>query len=145
VVRRRFAERGIAPERLDLWAFSDEATMLRAYQHIDIVLDPFPYNGCNTTCDALCMGVPVVTLEGRNLSGRHGVAILTTCGLQDWITYSTDEYVRRACAAAGDLSSLSTLRADLRNRFLESPLCDGPGFARAAESLYYRLWEEWCR
>lgn len=143
VISQRFASQGVDPSRLVLLPFSDEATMLRTYQRLDIALDPFPYNGCNTTCDALSMGVPVVSLEGTTLSGRHGAALLTTCGLHDWITHSTSEYVNRAYAAATDLEALAELRQSLPSRFLDSPICDGAGFTKKLERLYAELWTRW--
>lgn len=144
VVRRRFMNHGIATERLDLRPFTDEATMLRAYREIDIALDPFPYNGCNTTCDALSMGVPVLTLEGTTLCGRHGVALLASCGLTSWITASTDAYVGRAMSAAADIEALSELRIELPRRFRAAPVCDAKCFTEALERLYRELWQDWC-
>ena len=144
VVRQRFARHGVDPAALDLRGFSTESEMLRQYGDVDIALDPFPYNGCTTTCDALTMGVPVVTLEGAVLPGRHGFALLRNCGLDDWIARTREEYVDLACAAAADTNRLARLRLELRERFLASPLTDAPRFARAFEALYRQAWTEWC-
>ena len=144
VIRRRFGACGIEPERLDLRPFSDEAAMLRAYEEIDVALDPFPYNGATTTCDALSMGVPVVSLAGTSLNGRHGVSIVGACGLDGWIAATPTEYVETAVRAASDVDALTLLRAELPRRFSQSANCDPAGFARKLESLYARLWTAWC-
>lgn len=144
VVRRRFSRHGIAADRLDLRPFTDEATMLRVYQEIDIALDPFPYNGCNTTCDALSMGVPVVTIEGTTLSGRHGFALLNSCGLTSWITDTKEAYIERALSAAANIEELTELRAQLPRRFLAAPICDAVRFTAALERTYRQLWQSWC-
>jgi predicted O-linked N-acetylglucosamine transferase (SPINDLY family) len=145
VVRQRFGSHGIAPERIVLRPFSDEEAMLRLYRDIDIALDPFPYNGCTSTCDALSMGVPVVTLEGTTLCGRHGFALLSACGLESWITPTVDDYVDRACGAATALREISSLRGELPTRFSKSPLCDNAAFAGAIEQLYRSVWTTWCQ
>lgn len=119
--------------------------MLRVYQEIDVALDPFPYNGCNTTCDALSMGVPVVTLEGTSLCGRHGTAILAACRLREWIAQTNEAYIERACRAVADKEHLSKLRATLPDRFRQSLLCDNRGFVNRFEATIVQLWSSWCR
>ncbi|MEP7184101.1 MAG: tetratricopeptide repeat protein [Betaproteobacteria bacterium] len=143
-VRRRFERHGIDPARLDLRPYTAEAQMMHEYVEIDVALDPFPYNGCTTTCDALAMGVPVVTLEGTTLPGRHGVALLTAAGLGDDVTQSREAYIERAVALAGAGGGSATARAALRERFLASPVCDGPRFARAFEQACRDAWTDWC-
>lgn len=144
-LRERFASHGISRDRLDLRPFSDESAMLRVYQEIDVALDPFPYNGCNTTCDALSMGVPVVTLEGTSLCGRHGTAILAACRLREWIAQTNEAYIERACRAVADKEHLSKLRATLPDRFRQSLLCDNRGFVNRFEATIVQLWSSWCR
>ena len=140
-VAGRFALHGIAAERLEFRGYSDEAQMIREYGDIDVCLDPFPYNGSTTTCDALAMGVPVVTLAGESIAARAALMFLTACGLQEWITYNRRDYVSLACAAAGDVQRLADLRPQLRARLLASPVCDAPRFARAFEGLCRAAWE----
>ena len=136
-VRTLFAAVGVAPERLTL--NGDELSVrdhLGLYRGVDIALDPFPYNGTTTTCEALWMGVPVVSLAGRTHVARVGVSLLTHTGLSDWIAATSDDYVRVAAAAAHDLPRLAALRRSLRERLRASPLCDAVTFTRGLEAAY---------
>ena len=112
-----------------------------AYQRIDIALDPFPYGGGTTTCDALWMGVPVVSLAGKTAVGRSGASILCNIGLPELVAHDADHYVRIAAELAGDFPRLSNLRATLRERMQHSPLMDGPRFARHVEMAYVAMWQ----
>jgi predicted O-linked N-acetylglucosamine transferase (SPINDLY family) len=118
---------------------------LALYNKVDIALDPFPYNGTTTTCEALWMGVPVVTLEGGRHSARVGASILTRVGLAELITGSQAVYVTKAVALACDLERLTQLRSQLRRRMQTSPLCDAKIFARQVEEKYQDMWYAWCR
>jgi predicted O-linked N-acetylglucosamine transferase (SPINDLY family) len=114
------------------------------YRQIDIALDTFPYGGGTTTCDALWMGVPVVSLVGRTAVGRGGLSILSNVGLPELAARSEEEYVRIAGELAGDLPRLGNLRANLRQRMAQSPLMDAPRFARNIEAAYRQVWRQWC-
>ena len=103
---------------------------IQTYQRIDIALDPFPYGGGITTCDALWMGVPVITLRGKTAVGRSGASILGNLGLQQFVARSAEQYISAAAELADDLALLSELRSTLRQRMLESPLMDTARFAR---------------
>jgi predicted O-linked N-acetylglucosamine transferase (SPINDLY family) len=122
----------------------DLAAHLAAYHQVDIALDPFPYNGTTTTCEALWMGVPVVTLRGDRHVGRVGASLLTQVGLPDLIAASVEEYVEVAAALAVDAARLNELRRSLRQRMAASPLCDGRAFARKIESAFRGMWRKWC-
>jgi len=141
-VRARFATQGIEGDRLDLRGPSPELEMLAEYGDIDIALDPFPYNGSTTTCDALTMGVPVVTLAGQSIVARAGLMFLTACGLAEWVAQDRAGYARIACEAACDPARLAALRSTLRQRLLASPVCDGPRFARAFEAMLRDAWKK---
>ena len=117
---------------------------MEEYRRIDIGLDPFPYVGGTTTCDALWMGVPVITLRGNTAISRGGVSILTNIGLTELIADSTNQYVQIASELANDLSRLSHLRLTLRQQMQQSPLMNAPRFARSIESAYSRMWRTWC-
>jgi predicted O-linked N-acetylglucosamine transferase (SPINDLY family) len=142
---RLFVERGVAPERLSLQGgFTLQSRHLDAFNSVDIALDPFPYNGCTSTLEALWMGVPVVTLAGTHFASRMGVSLLSGVGLTELIANSPEDYVRRAAELATDLPRLAALRTGLRERLVRSPLCDGPGFTRELEGAFRAMWRAWC-
>lgn len=142
---QRFAEHGIEADRLDLrqWTAST-AKHLDCYRNIDIALDTFPYNGTTTTCEALWMGVPVITLRGGTHAGRVGLSLLNQLGLAEFATEGADAYVELAVALAGDLPRIRELRATLRERMRDSPLTDGKGFCRRLEDTFRQAWRRWC-
>jgi protein O-GlcNAc transferase len=139
-----FSQRDIEANRLEFVAKVPMADYFQTYGRIDIALDPFPYGGGTTTCDALWMGVPVVCLAGETAVGRGGVSILTNIGLSELIAQDTDAYVRIAVALAEDRTRLISLRASLRARMRNSPLMDAPRFARHVEVAYRAMWRAWC-
>lgn len=139
-----FAARGIGADRFDLLPRLEPVTNhLRAYDRIDIGLDPFPYNGTTTTCEALWMGVPVVSLAGVGHVARVGASILTQCGLSDLVAQDEESYIATAAALAQDRDRLSELRRTMRTRLEASPLTDYAGHARAVEAAYRRMWRDW--
>lgn len=140
-----FRAHGIAQSRLIFHERLSFAAFLTLHGQIDIALDPFPYTGGATTCNALWMGVPVLTLEGQAVLARSGSSILRAVGLEDWIASSPDDYIARACRQGADLAALSHLRAGLRERVARSPLCDAARFTVGLESCYRQLWRAWCR
>jgi predicted O-linked N-acetylglucosamine transferase (SPINDLY family) len=143
-VRHFFQSHGIGAERLELVEKRPFAEYLRLYQSIDIGLDPFPYSGGTTTCDAMWMGVPVVALCGKLGVSRITLSILSTVGLPELIASSQEEYVKIAKDLAMDLSRLAILRATLRERMKTSALMDAPRFARNIEQAYRQMWRTWC-
>ena len=139
-VRRCFEEVGVAGERIAFHSVPlSVADHLGLYHEVDVALDPFPYNGTTTTCEALWMGVPVVTLAGQTHAARVGASLMTHVGLPDWIASTHDDYLRIAEAAALDVPRRSALRADLRERMRGSPLCDALRFTRDLESTFLSL------
>jgi protein O-GlcNAc transferase len=142
-LRQRASSEGVAPERIEFVGTLPVAQYLEQYHRIDIALDPFPYPGGTTSCDALWMGVPVVTLPGTTAISRGGLSILSNLQLPDLVAGSQDEYVRIAAGLAAALPRLADLRSTLRERMRASPLMDGPGFARDVEAAYRRMWQEW--
>jgi protein O-GlcNAc transferase len=143
--RNRLGSRGIVAERIELAPMlADTAAHLGLYDRIDIALDPFPYNGTTTTCEASWMGVPVITLRGDRHAGRVGASLLTQLGLTELIAGSVEEYVEIAVALAVDQARLGELRRTLRPRLATSPLGDATAFARKIESAYRAMWQRWC-
>ncbi len=112
--------------RLSGWK-PDDRDHLAAYHDVDIALDTFPYGGTTTTCEALWMGVPVVTLKGQIQAARIGASLLTSVGLTDWIAENSARFVAIATSAARDRVALAVHRASLRDRVAVSRLCDGRG------------------
>ncbi len=144
-LRRTFANHGVAGERLELlaWTAGPEAH-LETYGRVDIALDPFPYNGTTTTCEALWMGVPVVALAGDRHAARMGASLLGRLGLAELIAADEDAYLDIAAALAADPGRLAAWRAGLRPRLAASPLADAPALARRLEAAYRTMWRRWC-
>tara|TARA_R110002096_G_scaffold5085_13_gene23720 strand:- start:1100 stop:3073 length:1974 start_codon:yes stop_codon:yes gene_type:complete len=131
-----FARHGIAPERIELLAPTvSRDEHLAAYNRIDIVLDTFPYHGTTTTCEALWMGVPVVTLAGHTHAQRVSYSILHNAGLDDLVTWNESDYCARAVSLSADLAALDALRAAIPAKIRGSILCDPQRFTRQFEAL----------
>lgn len=140
-----FAAHGIAEERLSLIGFaSSVSNHLDLYSEVDIALDTMPYNGTTTTCEALWMGVPVVTLAGARHVARVGVSLLSNVGLESLIADDEDAYVNIAVRLANDSERLVQLRASLRTMMQQSPLMNEPAFMRNLEAAYRGMWRQWC-
>lgn len=134
---RRFENNGIENERLDLFPTDpDLPTHLSKYGLIDVALDTFPYNGTTTTCEALWMGVPVVTMSGDRHSARVGASLLMAVQLDDCVAETVDGYVSTAIRLSSSMTGLEKIRSDLRERMRRSLLCDAAGFARRMETFY---------
>lgn len=128
-----FEALGVEPNRVTLKPA--DGNFLNTYGSIDIALDTFPYGGGATTCDALWMGVPVVTWSGRRSAGRLTTSLLHQIDRSVWVTQTLDDYISKACQMAGDLNSLAQERAALRTHIQKSTLCDQIGFVRRFEAL----------
>jgi predicted O-linked N-acetylglucosamine transferase (SPINDLY family) len=138
-----FQQRGIAAERIDCRGWTpDRESPLACYHQLDVALDPFPYNGATTTCEALWMGVPVVTLAGDRHAARVGISLLQAAGLADWIATSEEDYLRIAESLIAAPDRLAAERQTLRARLQASPLLDAASFARAVEGMYRQLWQK---
>lgn len=136
----RCGAQGIDVQRLQICAESPRERYLAAHGEVDIILDSFPYPGGTTTCEALWMGVPTVTLAGDTMIARQGASLLTAAGLPEWVAGNETEYVDKAVAFAGDPAHLAQLRSELRQKVLASALFDATRFARYLEDA---LWEMW--
>jgi predicted O-linked N-acetylglucosamine transferase (SPINDLY family) len=135
-----FAEAGISSERLVLIGYiPDDTGHLGAYSRIDLALDTFPYNGTTTTCEALWMGVPVVSLRGDRHSARVGASLLTAAGFPDWIADTPGRYVEIGRELAGDRAKLIELRMQLRERVRQSRLCAMENYVRAVECAFEEM------
>ena len=140
-----FSEHGIGSERLRiLGRTSTMVDHFSMYNSVDIALDTFPYNGTTTTCDALWMGVPVVTLAGQRHAGRVGASIANALKLTDLVADTKDGYITIATRLAADKERLRDLKCSLRGMMTNSPLRDGKGIAAAVEHVYRQVWQQWC-
>jgi len=142
-VRERFTKAGIDAGRLLLVPQRPRREYLELLNQVDVGLDTFPYAGMTTTCDALWMGVPTVTLAGQTHVSRTGVSLLSAVGLPELIARTPEQYVEIAVGLASDLPRLAALRAGLRERVGRSPLGDGAGLAAAIEAAYREMWHNW--
>jgi predicted O-linked N-acetylglucosamine transferase (SPINDLY family) len=143
---RNSAAQGIDASRLNLRGPErDHAAHLALYGEMDIALDTYPYHGTTTTCDALWMGVPVITLAGQTHVSRVGVSLLSNVGLPELVATTPDQYVQIAVDLARDRGRMDTLRRGMRARMLASPLMDAPRFARDVEGAYRQMWRNWCQ
>jgi protein O-GlcNAc transferase len=138
-----FAAQRVGPERLDLLPWSSYPDYLATYRRVDVVLDPFPFSGSATTCEALWMGVPVITSPRETFASRHSLSHLTNIGLTETIAQDSDAYVALAVSLASDPARLGALRSGLRQRMAASPLCDGARFANHLTLLLSDVWSRW--
>ena len=144
-IQNSFAEHEVSTERLNLLGSDvDVDAHLNRYNQIDIGLDTFPYNGTTTTCEALWMGVPVITLAGDSHRARVGSSLLNTLGLTELIADTPENYIANARNLAADVNGLSDLRSSLRERMASSPLMDASRFTLNLESTYRTIWKKWC-
>lgn len=141
-LRDRLRRSGIDPARVEMYGAASREAYLAAYAEVDLVFDTFPYPGGTTTCEALWMGVPTVTLAGETLLARQGASLMTAAGLPEWIASDPESYVAKAIAAAGDLSALAEFRIGVRSQVCSSPLFDAARFAKHFEAALWNMWRD---
>jgi protein O-GlcNAc transferase len=137
-------DNGISPGRLRLEGSSPHAELLASYGEIDIALDTFPYSGGLTSCEALWMGVPVVTLYGNTFAGRHSSSHLRNIGLSEFVASDVAGYVDLAVQATSNINTMTTLRKNLRPMMAASPLCNHQLFALNFETAMTDAWRQFC-
>ncbi|HOW98129.1 MAG TPA: hypothetical protein P5567_09435 [Kiritimatiellia bacterium] len=140
----RLKSTGLNPAAVRLHGDNRTIADLAVYREMDIVLDSFPFNGDATTCDALWMGVPVITLCGERLSARRAAGLLHAVGASEWVASDAESYVRKAVALAADPERLASARAGLPDRVRRSPLCDAAAVTREIEATYRAAWRQAC-
>jgi predicted O-linked N-acetylglucosamine transferase (SPINDLY family) len=133
------AQSGATSDRVEFVGWQRWDEYINTYHRIDVALDPFPRGGGITTCDALWMGVPVITLAGKTAIGRGGCTVLNNIGLPELIAGTEEEYLKLAMQAERWIK----LRPSLRDKMLSSPLMDAAGFARDLEAIYRQMWKKW--
>jgi predicted O-linked N-acetylglucosamine transferase (SPINDLY family) len=143
VTQARFAAHGAQPEQVVFRGHSTGQDYWRAFQEIDLALDPSPCPGGTTTCDALANGVPVLTQWGEDFFSRIGVPVVLPCGLPELIADGWDDYVAKALSLTADVAALDALRAKVRPGFDASPYRDEVGFTRNLEGVYREMYARW--
>jgi len=143
-LRRDLTAPGVTAERISVAPYRSLEDYLGGFEGVDIALDTTPYSGGTTTCDALWMGVPVLTAPGTRSVSRSAASVLSAVGLPDWIAADGEDYVRRAVRFAGEREVLAQLRSSLRSRMRASPLMDEERFTRDLEHAYRQMWRRWC-
>ena len=139
----QFGQHGIVEDRVQIEGWCPEAKHLGSYNNVDIALDTFPYNGTTTTCEAMWMGVPTLTLVGSHHCSRVGYSLLHQVGLEAFVASTPDEYLNKAVSCAGQLDHLAVIRRSLRPMMLASPLCDARGLAQGLEKAFRWMWQQW--
>jgi protein O-GlcNAc transferase len=136
----KFEALGVGPDRLSLLGrMASKEDHLALYGEIDVALDPFPYNGATTTCEALWMGVPVVSLIGDRHVGRFGAGFLSRAGFPQWAVQTRQEYIDMAAG----LIRMRPSRSEIRSQVAGSLLVDSRQFTMDLETIYRRIWREW--
>jgi protein O-GlcNAc transferase len=143
-LRGAMRNRGVPAERCRIEPSGSRADYFAAISGVDVMLDPFPFNGATTTLDALWMGVPVLSLKGQGYVSHMGESILTPLGLADWVAQSVEDYVDKAVAIASDLQTLAAMRANLRTRLSESSLMNAEAFASGFSTTLRSMWHAFC-
>jgi predicted O-linked N-acetylglucosamine transferase (SPINDLY family) len=144
-VRRALREAGVEESRAAFVGHQPLADYFATYGLIDVALDPHPYGGGTTTCDALWMGVPVVSLAGRTAVSRAGSTLLSNVGLEHLVARSEEQYVELAAGLIRDADGLAALRRELRRSVESSPVMNAPQFARDLEAAFRTVWRAWCQ
>ncbi|MBL8523359.1 MAG: tetratricopeptide repeat protein [Betaproteobacteria bacterium] len=139
---QRCAKQGLDPARMDMHGESTRTAYLASHAEVDMILDTFPFPGGTTTCEALWMGVPTLTLCGDRMLARQGASMLTAAELTGWIAGDAADYVYRAVEHARNREGLAALRAGLREQVRASPLFDAPRFAKAFEDAMWGIWSQ---
>jgi predicted O-linked N-acetylglucosamine transferase (SPINDLY family) len=136
---------GIASERLELIGRTQTPEEhLGLYANIDIALDTFPYNGTTTTCEAMWMGVPVITRSENAHAGRVGASLLNAVGHPEWVSRQDGDFLRITKKLAADINGLKHIRAKLRQEMRVSGLCDAERFAARFTQMLRLLWKDYC-
>jgi protein O-GlcNAc transferase len=139
-----FNNEGIAPDRLKFHPRDSVHEYLALHHQVDICLDPFPYTGATTTCHAMWMGVPTLTLAGRTVAGRLGAALLTHAGLKEFVAASEQDFVTKGKAWASKPELLAHLRSGMRQQFARSIIGQPQLMARSFAKALRGIWTEWC-
>ena len=141
-VKTRMAACGIDPAQVSFYGKVTREEYLAAHAEVDVILDSFPFPGGTTTCEALWMGVPTLTLAGHTMIARQGASLLSAAGLTDWVVEKREDFVKQACLMVADITALANLRKNLRAKVQVSALYDGALFAKNLTTTLWKMWQE---
>lgn len=143
-IQNSFQAQGIDPSRLDFEGQSNHQELLRTYNRVDITLDPWPFSGGLTTLESMLMGAPVITLPGPTFASRHSTSHISNAGYPQLVAQSWEHYVSLACMLAQDHALLASLRSEMRQVFLSSPVCNHKAFAQSLRQGLRAIWQRHC-
>ncbi|MFA6041667.1 MAG: tetratricopeptide repeat protein, partial [Methylophilus sp.] len=138
----RFAKFGLDSKRLSFHGKVSREEYLAAHAEVDLILDSFPFTGGTTTCEALWMGVPTLTLAGNTMIARQGASLLSAAGLSDWIVGNREDFIQQASLICADLNALANLRSKLRAKVQSSALFDSALFGKNLNNVLWEIWQE---
>ena len=143
ILRRRMLRQGLDPERVDWLALTrGPVEHMQQYAHIDIALDPIPNGGCTTTCEALWMGVPTITLAGSNYVSRMSTAVMTGANMPEWVAHDRAGYINLALENAARLVEIRAMREHWRFQLQNSPLGDASDLMNNLEAAFSQMKSE---
>jgi predicted O-linked N-acetylglucosamine transferase (SPINDLY family) len=143
--RDHFQQLGIERDRIEICGRKSSAEHLAMYGQVDIALDPYPYHGTTTTCEALWMGVPIISLLGEQHSCRVALSLLKRLDMEFFVTSTKEEYIAKAAALAANPNALAKIRSTMRARMAASDLCNGKLIAESLETAYRKMWKKYCK
>jgi len=141
----QFEQLGVEPERIEIYGRKPRLEHLQMYGRVDIALDTYPYNGTTTTCEALWMGVPTVSLRGNSYVSRAGLSILNRVGLDFFVAQTPQGYVAKSTALANKRQALAKIRTAMHARLARTGFCHEKAFAYDVEEAYRKMWHKWCQ
>jgi len=138
---------GIEAQRIELRdrsSTADWVSHMAYHDRLDIALDPIGgHGGATTTCDALWMSVPVITLAGDRVASRMAAALVSAIGHPEWIAADEADYVNKVITLARDTRKRTDLRVSQRKEMATSPLCDAGSLACSLEDAYDSMFDLW--
>ncbi|WP_019933544.1 FkbM family methyltransferase [Oceanimonas smirnovii] len=143
-IKKQLNNLGVSEKRIIIEGPSSHEELLNSYRKVDIALDTWPYSGGLTTCEAMYMGVPVVTYPGPTFAGRHSATHLTNAGMPQLVAESWEHYHDLVVMLASDIDNLANIRTHMRSALLESPVCDAKRFARNFSNAMRAIWQRYC-
>jgi protein O-GlcNAc transferase len=138
----RLSKVGIAQGRIMILPAISRDAYLAAHAEVDFILDTFPYTGGTTTCEALWMGVPTLTIIGNKMVERQGASLMTAAGYADWVAADIDDYISKAIKFGKDIEGLAKLREGMRTKVAASLVFNAERFSKNLETALFDMWDK---